>query len=394
MDDDFARWGHPTESDLASYALLVSQAFGNTLDQSARWIGRVGAHRARVVLGEGEVVAGLTSYDMGLFYGGRSLPCAGVAGVVVRPDARRRGLASAMMRRLLLEAHGDGVPLSALYAASHPLYRGVGFECAGSRHIVAITPDRVGITERGGRVRPLLEADDETRRALYREVAARRPGHLDREAGLWRRCTHDRDDRRHEAWLVLDDGGRPAGYVTLERRGGAGLQQVLGVLDLVATSPWALRRLLCFLGDFASVVGELQLTTAPADPLRFILPEPRLRVIEHWVMLLRIVSLVPALEGRGWPAAAAGQVDLEVEDALLPGNAGRWILEVAGGAARVRRGGAGAVRVGPRGLAALYSGFVSPDAAVQAGLLAGPEEQLAVLGTLLAGPAPWVVDAF
>jgi predicted acetyltransferase len=299
-----------------------------------------------------------------------------------------------MMRQHLRETHDEGLPLSALYAANHALYRGVGYESAGSRLVIAITPDRIGITERGGSIRPLHEADDATRRALYRRVATHRPGHLDREAGLWRRATHNRDDQRLEAWLLLDDGGEPAGYVTLERRGGAVIQQVLGVVDLVATSTWALRRLLCFLGDFASVVGEIQVVTGPGDPLQLVLAEPRMKVLEYSVMLLRVVSLVPALEGRSWPVAAAGRVELEVEDSLLPGNAGRWVLEVAGGAARVSRGGDGAIRVGPGGLAALYSGYLSPHAATQAGLLEGPEDQLAVLGGLLAGPTPWVMDAF
>jgi predicted acetyltransferase len=299
-----------------------------------------------------------------------------------------------MLRRLLLEAHARELPVSALYAANHPLYRSVGYEAAGSRTLAAIAPDRIGVVERAGTIHALEAQDEALRRTLYRRVAQRQPGHLDREAGLWRRATHDRDDEPHPSWVAVSAAGSPEGYVTLERRGGAGIAQQLGALDLVATTPWALRRLLCFLSDFSSVVAEVQFPTGPGDPVGLVLHEPRLRVVEHQVWLLRVVSIAPALAARGWHPTATGRVDLEVEDDLLPGNAGRWVLEVAGGQARVGRGGAGSVRLGPRGLAALYSGYLRPEAAVAAGLLEGPDEQLAVLGGLCAGPSPWMMEMF
>ena len=394
MEATFERWSSPTDQDLEAYALLMTRSFGATVAQSARWIGRIGPERVRLAQGPHGLAGGLASYAMGQFFGGRAVPCLGVAGVAVQPEQRRQGLGSAMMRRFLVEAHAEGVALSALYAANHPLYRGVGYELAGSRAVGTIAPDRVRLGERAGSMKPLEAADEPVRRALYREVAAGRPGHLDREAGLWRRATCDRDDVPHRAWLAIAPDGRPEGYVTVEGRGGAILDQKLGVLDLVATTPWALRRILTFLGDFSSVVSELQLPVGPADPLLYALPEPRIEPLQHQRWLLRVVSVGPALEARGWPTGIAGRVDLQIDDPLLPGNAGSWVLDVEAGAARVRRGGSGSLRLGQRGLAALYSGFLAPREAVVCGLLEGDAAQFDLLARLLAGPAPWMLDAF
>jgi predicted acetyltransferase len=47
-----------------------------------------------------------------------------------------------------------------------------------------------------------------------------------------------------------------------------------------------------------------------------------------------------------------------------------------------------------RGLAADYSGYLTRTALREAGLLDGPEPDLAALGLAFAGPAPWTVDEF
>mgnify|MGYP002639657477 CR=1 FL=1 len=394
MHHSFARWDRPTEQDLEDYARLMAVSFGTKVDSSARWLGRVGPARARVILADDQVGAALASYDMGQFFGGRSVACWGIAGVAVQPHLRRCGLASAMMRRVLEDAHAQGVPLSSLFAANHPLYRSVGYETAGTRALASIAPDRIRVREPSGSVRPMDEQDEAVRRALYQRMAAARPGHLNREAGLWRRATHSRDDVPLRSWLALSPAGEPEGYITLQPGPGAGISQELEVVDLVATSPWAVRRLLGFLGDHASVVRSVRFPSAPSCPFLRSLAEPRVCWEDSTGWLLRVVSLVPALEDRGWPAAVAGRVELELHDPLLPGNSGRWTLEVEGGQARVTRGGAGDVRMDPRGLACTYSGFVSPAEAAAVGLLEGPDYALATLGALLAGPAPWTLDMF
>ena len=114
----------------------------------------------------------------------------------------------------------------------------------------------------------------------------------------------------------------------------------------------------------------------------------------HW--MLRLVDVAAALAERGYPRGVRGEVDLEVRDDLLPWNHGRLTLEVADGVAEVRRGGNGdgVIALDVRGLASIYSGFAAPAELVPTGLVAGDADDLARLGSIFAGPSPWLSDGF
>jgi predicted acetyltransferase len=88
------------------------------------------------------------------------------------------------------------------------------------------------------------------------------------------------------------------------------------------------------------------------------------------------------------------EVELDIADPLLPENGGRVVLSIAGGAADVRRGGSGAVRIDVRGLAALYTGHASPQTLASLGLVEGSAEHLARLALAFTGPSPWMQDFF
>ncbi len=394
MEHSFDRWDHPTDRDLDGFVSLMSQAFGTAPSQSARWLNRAGTERARIVLAENQVAAGLAFYDMGWFFGGRSVPTWGIAGVAVAPEHRRRGLASAMMQRVLREGAERGIALSGLYAANHALYRSVGYGECGSRFVASIAPDRIGVVEREGTIRPMGDEDRDVQRQLYRGVARKRNGFLDRDEALWRRATHDRDDEPYRSWLAVDPSGAPQGYLTVHPAGGKGISQVLEVIDMVACTPWALRRLLCLLADHATMVGEVRWPSSPADPTMLTLPAPRVNMTLWENFYLRVLDIEAAMKQRGWPEGVTGRVDLLLEDPVVSANQGTWRLDVSGGEARITRGGNGSVRLGARALASLYTGFHSPWTTRTAGLLEGPDRDLTVLEALFAGPAPWMPETF
>jgi len=101
-----------------------------------------------------------------------------------------------------------------------------------------------------------------------------------------------------------------------------------------------------------------------------------------------------ALEARGWPAGLSGALHLEVEDALFPENQGRFVLEVADGAARVRRGGEGRLRLDVRALASLYTGFHSAEALRMVGALEADDASVRSAVALFSGPQPSIRDMF
>src|SRR4029077_15124413 len=78
------------------------------------------------------------SQDMRQWWLGRPVPMAGVSSVTVAPEYRGRGIGRMLMTALLDEIAAQGYPLSALFPATMPLYRSLGWELAGARDTVVI----------------------------------------------------------------------------------------------------------------------------------------------------------------------------------------------------------------------------------------------------------------
>ncbi len=81
-------------------------------------------------------------------------------------------------------------------------------------------------------------------------------------------------------------------------------------------------------------------------------------------------------------------------DDVLPGNNGRFALEVADGTGRVAQGGRGEIKIDVRGLATVYSGHLSARGFQTGGNVDGPIEALNAAAAIFAGPAPWMPDMF
>ena len=74
--------------------------------------------------------------------------------------------------------------------------------------------------------------------------------------------------------------------------------------------------------------------------------------------MLRVVDVVRALEGRGWPDDVEGRWHLDVTDSLAPAGTGTWALTLEGGRARVRPSAERGVPVSPPRLAQLVAGVL------------------------------------
>src|ERR1700716_1195012 len=85
------------EKDMPSLARLISLAFGTPLEGVNTWLTNAGVHEVRVLREGAADVACALRVPMGQFFGGRSVPMMGVAGVAVAPEARGRGLATRIM---------------------------------------------------------------------------------------------------------------------------------------------------------------------------------------------------------------------------------------------------------------------------------------------------------
>jgi predicted acetyltransferase len=341
----------------------------------------------------GDDVIGTARFlDMVQCWHGRLVPMAGVAGVKVAPEARGGGTGRALTAALLAEIEARGYPLSALYPATAPLYRSFGYELAGGRYQVTLP---------GRSLRALLPpeagpAGQDTLRRSGPADAAEISAVIERSYSAARVSGPVNHDLATSA-LLLDDedvycylgddafvcyGWSAPGEIT--------------VYFAVACTEAATRAVWSLIASHASIAETVHAVAGPADPIGWLTAEPdaRLQRTEEW--MLRVISAPAAIAARGFPAGLTASVPLTLADPQFPANAGTWRLTVGDGRGTLARG-PGApgppLRLGPRGLAALYAG--TPLATLRmAGLASGGDPAAdAALDAAFAG-TPYMLDHF
>lgn len=383
------------EDDASQEALIaiISDSFDFPRPWADQFAERVGRDSFRAVHVNGELAGGLSLLPMGQYFGGRAVPMTGISTVAVTPHHRARGAATAIMEHAVRELHEDGCPLSTLYPATQTLYRRSGYEQAGSRWEVRVKLSTIGICDRALTLRPVDgEADLTAVRALHEQRARENAGNLDRRDFNWLRIKSRRDVEA-SAYLILDRE-EPQGYCYLGKGKSKRMPFSLEMRDCAITTSAAARRLLTFLADHGTMADAVTWFGSALDPLLHVLPEPSWQARLDTPWMLRIVDVEQALTARGYAPGASGEVHLEVRDDLLPANNDRFVLSVSDGAGEVTRGGSGAITIDVRGLAAVYTGYRTPLEARQLDLAEGDEAALRALGTLFAGPLPWMSDMF
>lgn len=301
--------------------------------------------------------------DFTQWWAGRSMPMAGVAGVVVAPEHRGQGVGTALMHGVLERARALGYPVSALYPATIPPYRAAGYELAGVEHKITIVPDAVRELARrpGVEIRRATSADTKEVLEIMNGLHER---HRDSGPIMF---PHDGwvdelEDEDNFSYLT-DDGFLMYGW-----DGSGGLQ----VHTLVGGSEDTLRAFWSIVGSGSSVAKSISAVVSPHDPIRWLLRDKGLTLDEPVWWMVRLLDVQAAISGRGFPAGTSVDVPLELADPQIASSAGRFRLTVDDGAGALEpdRTTRPALQLGPNGLAALYAG--TPLATLRrSGLAAG-----------------------
>ena len=389
------------ESDTAAAVRLLSMAFAGPPDKTEEWLrGAEFANTRCLRDGAKTPVACLVRIPMGQFFGSRSVPLVGIAGVAVGPERRGEGLARRLMQEAVRELAAERVPIAGLYASTQTLYRQVGFEQAGHWCGVRIPVHRIDVDGRAAGLRPLTEADTPAIEACYRAFASRFNGPLDRGPYIWRRIRVMRDEAFHPFGIDGEDGLDAYVYLSQRRKPDTGRQDV-ALSDLAFLTPDAGRRLLAFLAGYTTMADEVTFSAGPVHPVLTLLPLQNYSVQRREYWMIRIVDAKRALEARGYSGGVSAEITLDLTDELVPANAGLWSLRVEGGRAKAtrprtadRRKTPPAIRCHVRGLAAMYTGFLAPREARLAGLVDGPDAALDTATAIFSGGTPWMADMY
>jgi predicted acetyltransferase len=370
-------------------------------ERFAKWIDLERMHAAfegdRTVGG-----AGAFSYEMSV-PGGASVPAAGVTVVGVLPTHRRRGVLTAMMKAQLADCRERGDAVAYLWASEATIYGRFGYGLASRMGEMRLARERAAFAQPfapRGTVR-IVDADEAARTfpPLYEAVRAQRPGMASRSKDWWEtRRLYDNPEHRqggpkNRALLELD--GKPAGYAiyNVKQDWHSGFSKgTVTLVEVVAPTPEASRELWRWLLDF-DWTSEFTANLLPIDhELFLLLAEPRrMQFALNDGVWVRPIDVGAALSARTY--TGHGEIVLDVADALIPENAGRWHVS-AGGAQRTEA--EADLRLDVTGVGSVYlGGFGFSDL-----LRASRAEELtpgaAERGDALfrTGLAPWCAEIF
>lgn len=339
----------------------------------------------------------------------------GISFVGVLPTYRRRGIMSGMINHLLIDIAARGEPIAALFASEPEIYGRFGFGCASEHLRVAIPrgdgrliPPTVTQADRADAPRlrtvdPNLVLDELGQ--IYAAMAAARPGLPDRDDRWWRVRIADpewaRDGMSPTRWLIAEDDSGPRGYASFSVRPDwtdAGIPDGrLHVHELLALDPGATIALWTDLLT-RDLISEVRVWSRPADDelLPMLAGRRRARVTVTDGLWVRLTDLPAALSQRRYSREI--DVVIDVTDALLPANAGRWRLQAdsSGKATCERTTRSPDLLLPVQALGAVYLGGMRLGSLAAAGQVA--EERPGAVAELSAAmswdPAPWCPVTF
>ncbi|MGH3388992.1 MAG: GNAT family N-acetyltransferase [Actinomadura sp.] len=382
---------------------LTARAFGYIPDarwETAKRRSRAAAEAGRLLGGfEGDrLVASARIIDFTQWWHGRPVSMGGMSGVMVAPEDRGRGAGRQLMTAALDHCAAFGHVISALFPATTPLYRSLGWEHAGAQHWVELPTEGLRTIASGGRSGPVGRGEAEpvplrragpddaaevvgTIRRLH--AAALDSGPLDLGEEYTRSSLED--DQTY-CYLAADG--------VLDYRWADG-NDAYEVNTLVAGSERTLRALWAIVGSGSSMVTTVRASVAPDDPVLWLTRERSSEQLRREQWMLRVVDAPGAIAARGFPAGVSAEVPLSIDDPLRPGNSGGRLLTVSEGRGRLTAAGEdpAAVRLGACGLSALYAG-VRATTLRRAGLLTGGTPAADELLTAAFAATPFMYDYF
>jgi predicted acetyltransferase len=392
----------PVEGDdFEQYFDVRSQSFGVPRSDHDDWMQLVAATPQVVTFGayrDERLLGALRVIPAGQFVHGRSVPMGGIAGVVVRPEARGMGVARALLGEAITWMRDSGIAVSSLHPASTRAYRSAGWEIAGRAGWLR-TPTRSFGSIRGdaaGTPEPLDPAGSPEVRACFAAHAPSVPAAIDRSEPFW--ALHERTGREDGAFLYgVRTAGALTGYVAYTQTSDPhSWHYDIRIDDVVAHDRASAIALWRFIGGHSMQVEAVQLPIGALAGLSLLLDEQdaSTHLENHWMH--RIVDVPGAMSVRGYPVGTTGGVVVLVTDPLAPGAATAWRLSVEEGvgAATAADDGAAEVTLDIGALSALAIGGTTTGLLRNGGRIAGDDDAIARLGALLQAPTPLITDEF
>lgn len=372
--------------------------------RAERFARRFEYERSRCAFEDGELVGTLGSFSLDMIVPGARVPCGGTTNVTVRPDRRRRGILTQMMKAHLDEARQHGDFITALWASDSEIYGRFGYGVASLRAWTTVQRPYVGFHRLAPALAPVQFVDANTARRLAPIVFNQidRPGMFARSDPWWDHRWHDEPEDRHGGlafrYAVAGDLENPSGYIQYRTFPGnwesGHADQRIEVTEIFALTPEASAGLWSFVLN-ADLTAEIDSGLIPIDdPLFSLLAGPRrarARVSDQ--LYVRVVDPVKALEARRY--SANGSLILRVSDRLGYAEGTFRLTSDSGKGTFASTTSEPDIEMDVEDLGSVYLGRARFRELAAAGRLKGSNESLARADAMFSWfPAPWCQEVF
>ncbi|MFA5891073.1 MAG: GNAT family N-acetyltransferase [Actinomycetota bacterium] len=383
-------------ADLDAVIGLNTQAFNTPPSWQQRMREWFDPAHWRVAQDGASTVGVLRAFPLGHYYGGRAVPATGIASVAVAPEARGRGVATALMRAALAEKRAEGSPISSLYPATVPVYARLGYGFGGVRtRWKASLGDLPARANSSAVLEPFDPSSLDELMTAYEHFAITTNGLVARDREWWERRVLTAFEGPQYTYLTREHGEITGWMVYELTRPNAGeWRSVLSCRDLFWTTPNAARALLGLAAMHRSTCSGIEWVGPPVELLGNLTGEDSVEPEGSFRWMVRLLDVPAAIEARGYNPLAVARVTLRVEDPLFPENEGPWEIVVTDGRAKVARASEAEAVVDASACASIWTSLQSAHNAVRTGGLTATPEALEALGLIFAGPTPWIADFY
>ena len=363
-----------------------------------------GLECVRVAERNGKIAGHASLYPLEVWLGGRRVPVGGIGSIAVAPEARRQGVAGALLDALHAEIAARGGAFALLYPFQQRFYGRHGYAAVSPllRLTVAIDaiglPPAVGQTDDGFTTVRVEGSRVHEARALYEAVGERTSGRVVRSESRWMKLFA----REHRHWMgVVSRAGRLEGFLSFsyddrsDRR-----EQVLVVYELTAGDMAATRALLGACANQRDQIADVVLTIPYGDPLVLAFvdaPGSRVDPDDADVLgtlatgpMVRIVDLVRALTARGY--ADDGELTFSFSDGTSPRPVRLSVRDniVLAAPADTKPN----IELASPTLASMLAAGLRPIEAAELGLVRADDAALRLAERMFAGPRFQCLDPF
>jgi predicted acetyltransferase len=321
-----------TQDELREFASSLWAAFHEDMsdDDAGRWERVLEAERTLAIRDRGRIVAGTGVLSRRLAVPGGVVPAAGVTLVGVRPSHRRRGLMSSLMRRQLNDVHEHGREAVAILWASEPvIYGRFGYGLATNTADLRVDSGNARLRSTPDARVDLVEPTEAlpAMRELHETVWPTIPGMIDRDGPWWEDRVEDPEEHREGLQplrAVVTDGGY-ALYQVRRQWNEDGPNSEVVLMEALAATPEAETTIWSYLLGL-DLTRRISWELAPPDhPLmHMVVDAQHVKLTLGYGLWVRLVDVPRALAERSY--GEPFEVVFEVEDDVLPWNAGRWAL--------------------------------------------------------------------